>query len=66
MQVELRVTATLERISGPFAGKEEAQEMIAEEIEAADPGELSLMSAGGAESLYEVTEWEVQNAEAAR
>jgi len=55
MNFEFKITATLDHVSGQFAGKDQFEDEILEALEAADPQQLT--GDGGGE--YEMTEWEV-------
>lgn len=52
------VTATVERDSGKFAGRDELADHLREAIEGADPGGVYGVGADGA-SDYTVTDWTV-------
>lgn len=58
MRVTLTVEVEVDRISGKFASKEEIKEALADEIERADPGQVSGVGADG-DSEYEITSWTV-------
>lgn len=55
MQVIIQVSAEVERVSGPFASRDDIEAELISEVEGADPGSLQ-----PGDNEYEVQMWEVE------
>lgn len=58
MDFTFTVTATVDRVEGKFASRDEIEGELREALDSANPGEVSGVGAD-AMSTYEVTDWEV-------
>jgi hypothetical protein len=65
MRVRIVVEAELQHVTGKFAARDEVEEILIDELENVDPGEVSGVGEDG-ETEYEIVDWQVSAMEPAR